>query len=75
MLERLDLDDLLIPNQHLAFPGSSEMSYTSSLAAAPERIMLLTTQGQPSLLAATVCRKGMPQHKENIKCPYNLHAQ
>ena len=46
MLERLDLDDSLIPNQHLASPGSSELSYTSSLASAPERMMLLTTQGE-----------------------------
>lgn len=45
MLEHLDLDDSLIPNQHLAVPGSSELSYTSSLASAPERMMLLTTQG------------------------------
>lgn len=48
MLERLDLDDSLIPNQHLAVPGSSELSYTSVLASAPERMMLLTTQGDPA---------------------------
>lgn len=44
--ERMDLDDSLIPNQHLVLPGSSELSYTSSLASAPERMMLLTTQGE-----------------------------
>ena len=49
VLERLDLDDSLIPNQHLAVPGSSELSYTSSLASAPERMMLLTTQGDCTL--------------------------
>jgi len=48
-LERLDLDDSLIPNQHLANPGSSELSYTSSLASAPERMMLLTTQGEDTI--------------------------
>ena len=42
----MDLDDSLIPNQHLVIPGSSELSYTSSLASAPERMMLLTTQGE-----------------------------
>ena len=53
MLERLDLDDSLIPNQHLAIPGSSELSYTSSLASAPERIMVLTTQGLSSFTFST----------------------
>ena len=50
VLERLDLDDSLIPNHHLAIPGSSELSYTSSLASAPERMMLLTTRGDIMLL-------------------------
>ena len=45
MLERLDLDDSLIPNQHLVLPGSSELSYTASLASSRDSIMLLTTQG------------------------------
>ena len=56
MLERLDLDDSLIPNQHLALPGSSELSYTSVLASAPERMMLLTTQGGPATCPSSTSR-------------------
>ena len=47
MLERLDLDDCLIGHQHLAnTAGLPEPSYAWALAASPERMLLLTTQGQ-----------------------------
>ena len=46
VLERLDLDDCLIGHQHLAnAAGLPEPSYAWALAASPERMLLLTTQG------------------------------
>jgi hypothetical protein len=46
VLERLELDDCLIGHQHLANPaGLPEPAYHAAVAASPERLLLLTTQG------------------------------
>lgn len=50
ILERLDLDDSLIGHQHMAAnPDAPDMAHHSALAASPERIVLLTTQGTSAL--------------------------
>ncbi|CAL8466179.1 g5715 [Coccomyxa elongata] len=46
ILERLELDDSLVGHQHMAAnPSAPETAHHSALAASPERIVLLTTQG------------------------------
>lgn len=57
ILERLELDDSLVGHQHMAAnPGAPETAHHSALAASPERIVLLTTQGTlcSSLLLWTI---------------------
>ncbi len=51
ILERLDLDDSLIGHQHMAAnPDAPDTAFHSALAASPERMVLLTTQGNPASL-------------------------
>ena len=46
-LEALDLDDSLVGHGHLASAaGTPVPSYHAALAASPERMLLLTTQGR-----------------------------
>jgi hypothetical protein len=57
VLERLDLDDSMLCHQHLmSKSGVPEPAYHASLAAAPDRVVLLTTQGVQGLGCSRDCR-------------------
>lgn len=69
ILERLDLDDSLIAHQHVSANSNALLAFHCSLATAPERLVLLTTQGaaQPFQAAPFHAAK-RPKQPRRVPC-------